>query len=308
MKVWRSLVGLDSIKNAVLTIGTYDGVHIGHQSIIKRVNDIAQNVDGSSVLITFHPHPRVVVNTGHKVSLLSPLNEKIDLLEQYGLQNLVIVPFTRAFSQMSPKSYVEDFLVRNFDLNTVVIGYNHKFGKNREGDFDFLTEHAKELNFQVEQISKQELESISVSSTKVRQALEDGKVKHAISLLGHEYALQGVVVKGKQLGKKIGYPTANLLIESEHKLIPRNGVYAVRVQLQDQKLQGMLNIGYRPTVSGAHLSIEVNIFDFDQDIYGEQLELSFVDFLREEIKFDGIDDLKMQLAKDKAQATAILNS
>ena len=188
---------------------------------------MAKSVDGSSVLITFHPHPRVVVNTERKVLLLSSLEEKIDLLEQYGLQNLVVVPFTRAFSQMSPKEYVQGFLVENFDLNTVVIGYNHKFGKNRSGDFEFLVEQSKELDFQVEQISKQELESISVSSTKVRESLTEGNVKRANSLLGHEYFLRGTVIKGKQLGKTMGFPTANLLIESKEKLVPRNGVYAV---------------------------------------------------------------------------------
>jgi len=307
MKVWRSLNGLKEIKNAVLTIGTYDGVHIGHQSILKRVNDLAANVDGSSVLITFHPHPRVVINTGHSVSLLSPMDEKIDLLAQYGLQNLVIVPFTRAFSQMDPRAYVEDFLVKNFALDTVVIGYNHKFGKNRAGDFDFLVEQSKQFNFKVEQISKLELESISVSSTKVRAALSDGQVKHATSLLGHEYFLRGVVVKGQQLGKKMGFPTANLLIQSKQKLIPRNGVYAVRVRLNDQFYNGMLNIGFRPTVSGEDKTIEVNIFDFDQDIYGEKLELSFVDFLREEERFDSLDELKSQLEADRLEVKRILS-
>lgn len=307
MKVWRSLQGLQAIKNAVLTIGTYDGVHIGHQSIIQRVNDLAQKVEGASVLITFHPHPRMVVNAGHSVSLLSPMDEKIDLLAQYGLQNLVIVPFTRAFSEMSPTEYVVDFLVKNFDLNTVVIGYNHKFGKNRAGDFNFLVEQSKQHQFEVEQISKQELESISVSSTKVREALTEGKVKHAISLLGHAYFLRGVVVKGQQLGKQIGFPTANLLVESKQKLIPRNGVYAVRVHLNGRDFNGMLNIGYRPTVSGSDLSIEVNIFDFDEDIYGEQLQLSFVSFLRKEQKFGDIEALKQQLAVDKADALKILS-
>lgn len=306
MKVWRDTDSIPKVKNAVLTIGTFDGVHLGHQKLLERVNRQAKELDGESVLMTFHPHPRTVINSGRKIALLSTMDEKIDLLRKYGLQNLVIIPFTRSFSQLSPEDYVSKFLVEQFNPSLVVIGYDHKFGKNRVGNFAFLKEQSERYQFEVEEISKQEVEALSISSTDIRQALSKGEVKKANLLLGHSYFLRGVVVKGKQLGKQIGYPTCNVLVSEEQKLIPTNGVYAIRVILGDEKFNAMLNIGNRPTVNGEEVTIEAHIFDFDRDVYGEKLELQFVEFLRSERKFDGLKELSAQLALDKISALEVL--
>jgi len=305
LKVWKDISATKAIANAVLTTGTFDGVHCGHQSIIQRLNDIAREVGGESVMISFHPHPRTIVNGGQTVSLLSPFDEKVDLLARYGLQNFVVVPFTRAFSEMTPDAYLKKFLLENFDLNTIVIGYNHRFGRNREGDLDFLARNAAEGNYKIEEIGKKEIDAVSVSSTKIRELLRDGSVEKAIALLGHQYFIRGTVIKGQQLGQKMGFPTANILVKDNSKLIPRNGVYVVNVKVGDKAYQGMLNIGVRPTVSGDSRSIETNIFDFHRDIYGEKIEVSFVQFLREEKKFDGVEELISQLQKDKLAALEV---
>ncbi len=305
MRIFRNLDNLASFKNAVITIGTYDGVHMGHQSILKRINDLAQDIEGESILVTFHPHPRMIVND-KQVSLLSTLEEKFDLLAKYGVDNVVVVPFTRDFSQQSPQAYIEDFLVKNFQPKKIVIGYNHRFGKNRAGDIHLLRKMGKKLDFEVEEISKQLVEDNSVSSTKIRQALELGEVETAVNLLGHPYLLQGIVVKGNQLGRKIGFPTANLSVDSEYKLIPENGVYAVKVKVREVWHNGMLNIGLRPTVAGDSKTIETNIFDFEEDIYGETIVLDFQHRIRPEQKFVNLDALIRQLKKDKEQVVKLL--
>ncbi len=305
MRIFRDLNNLPTFQNAVLTIGTYDGVHIGHQSILQRINDLAKAIGGESILITFHPHPRMIVND-KKVALLSTLEEKCKLLAQYEVDNVVIVPFTRSFSQQSPRAYIEDFLVKNFQPQKIVIGYNHRFGKNRVGDLNLLRQMGKNLQFGVEEISKQLVEDNAVSSTKIRKALEQGKVNEAVSLLGHAYVLEGIVVKGNQLGRKIGFPTANLSVVDAYKLIPENGVYAVRVKVRNEWYKGMLNIGWRPTVSGNSKTIEVNIFDFEADIYGETIVLDFQHRIRPEQKFAGLDALIRQLKRDKEQVLKLL--
>lgn len=305
MRIFRDLNNLPIFQNAVLTIGTYDGVHIGHQSILKRINNLAKAIGGESILITFHPHPRMIVND-KKVALLSTLEEKCRLLAQYEVDNVVIVPFTRSFSQQSPQAYIQDFLVKNFQPQKIVIGYNHRFGKNRAGDLNLLREMGESLQFEVEEISKQLVEDNAVSSTKIRKALEQGKVNEAVSLLGHAYVLEGIVVKGNQLGRKIGFPTANLSVVDEYKLIPENGVYAVRVKVRNEWYKGMLNIGWRPTVSGQSKTIEVNIFDFEADIYGETIVLDFRHRIRPEQKFAGLDALIRQLKRDKEHVLNLL--
>lgn len=299
---------LPSFKNAVLTIGTYDGVHVAHQRIIKRINQLAAEIEGESVLITFDPHPRTVVNDNYEIRLLSPLEEKIDLLRHYGIQNLVVVPFTRAFSQQSPQDYIRQFLVANFQPKKVVIGYNHQFGQNRSGNIELLRAVATEYDFEVEELTQQQIEDIAVSSTKIRAALTEGKIETATTLLGHPYFIRGIVVKGRQLGKKIGFPTANMLINDVHKLIPKDGVYAVWVRVREQIYKGMLNIGYRPTFDGKNQTIEVNIFDFEEDIYGEAIQLDFVGQIRQEVKFVDINALVEQLNKDKKTALQMIQS
>lgn len=306
MNIFRNLENLPTFKNAVVTIGSFDGVHVGHQEIIARVNDLAKQRKGESVLFTFHPHPRMVVNENYQIQLLSPLEEKFELLKKYGLNNVVVAPFTRTFSEQSPEAYILDFLVAKLQAATIVIGYNHRFGKNRVGDIHLLKKMGEEHGFEVAEISKQLVDDLSVSSTKIRNALLEGEVATACALLGHDYFIKGIVVKGNQLGRKIGFPTANILVEDESKLVPAHGVYAVKVYIRGQLYHGMLNIGVRPTVAGKGKTIEVNIFDFEQNIYGEQIQVEFVYFIRKEQKFENLQALIAQLSLDKQNALFFL--
>jgi len=306
MKLFSSIPLNYTFNNSVITIGSFDGVHVGHQQLLKKINSIATTQKGESVLITFNPHPRTIIQSKNKIHLLQSLDEKIKTLEQTGLQNLVIVPFTREFSQQNPEDYIVNFLVQNFNPKVIVIGYNHRFGKNREGDIALLNKLSKKHNYSVEQITKQQVEDISVSSTKIRNALQKGEIETANTLLGRAYSIFGHVVKGRQLGRKIGFPTANIIIQDEYKLIPQKGVYAVKINFKNKLYNGMLNIGTRPTIGGTKESIEANIFDFTKDIYGEVLEVQFIKYIREERKFNTIDELTKQLIKDKARVLNFL--
>lgn len=298
MKIWYDLNELPEFKNPVITIGSYDGVHMGHQQIIRRIQKRAEEINGESVVITFNPHPRTVLGIDDDLVLLSPLEEKIELLRNLKVDHLVVTAFTRDFSAQSPERYVWSFLHQNFRPKVIVIGYDHRFGKNRSGNIDLLRSMSKELNFEVEEISAQEIAEVTVSSTKVRRALGRGAVEEARELLGHPYSLQGIVVRGRQLGRTIGFPTANISVDHDKKLIPQTGVYAVKVELRDQHFYGMLNIGNRPTVEGKDQSVEVYIFDFDEDIYGDKIKLEFVAWIREEKRFENLDALVAQLQKD----------
>lgn len=305
MRVFKNLDDLPHFKNAVLTIGTFDGVHKGHQKILDRIASIAQANGGESILVTFHPHPRFVLQPGNKeLKLLNTLEEKIELLESYGLDNLVVAPFSKAFSQLPALAYMKNFLVENFQPHTIVIGYDHHFGINRSGNIELLEEYAQIFKYKVEQISKETIEDIDISSTKIRNALLSGKIETGEQLLGHPYKLSGYVIKGKQIGRTIGFPTANLQLGVDYKLIPKTGVYAVYVKVRNESYKGMLNIGYRPTVEGDEKTIEVHLLDFNQDIYGEELEIQLVKRLRDETKFANLDELKAQINKDK---TAVLS-
>lgn len=307
MKVFKNLQELPKFKNAILTIGTFDGVHKGHQKLLERLNTLAKKHDGESILITFHPHPRFVINPDDKsLKLLNTLDEKIQLLEKYKLDTLIVAPFSVEFSQMPAISYIKNFLVENFHPKTIVIGYDHQFGVNRSGDINLLKEYEHIFEYSVEQISKETLKDIGISSTKIRNALSEGQIETANKLLGHSYTITGFVIKGAQLGRTIGFPTANLQLEVDYKLIPKTGVYAVLVKVKNQIYKGMLNIGYRPTVEGQFKTIEVNLFDFNEDIYGEKIELQLLTFVREEKKFDGLEQLKEQLNKDKQNVIEIL--
>lgn len=308
MLIHKDINRLPAFKNAVLTIGSFDGVHIGHQRIVNHISSIAKRINGESVLITFHPHPRTIVNANYKIHLLSPLAEKIEILQKTNLDHLVVVPFNRDFSDLSPKAYINDFLYEKFNPSVVVIGYNHRFGKNRTGDISMLLKEAEQLDFKVEQISKQEIEDISVSSSKIRMALEEGAIETANTLLGRNYSLKGIVSKGEQLGTKIGFPTANVHIQNNEKLIPQIGVYAVKVKLENQMFNGMLNIGVRPTIAGKDIRIEVNIFDFEQDIYGQTIEVELMKYLRSEQKFSDLPSLIEQLKKDKVRTLEVLKN
>ena len=304
MRVFKGLDNLPPFKNPVLTIGTFDGVHLGHAKIIERLRKKAIEVDGESIIITFDPHPRfVVAPNSTPIELLSTSQEKIKALQALHVDNVVIVPFTKAFSDISAEAYIRDFIVSNFHPHTIIIGYDHHFGKNRQGNYQLLESVKATYGFQLEEISVQEIEHIAVSSTKIRAALHIGDIKKANELAGKYYTLEGVVIHGEKRGRLIGFPTANVHVGDAHKLIPANGVYAVKAYLKETAYKAMLNIGVRPTVSSSnHRSIEVNIIDFDQDIYDETLRIEFVDKLRDEIKFNGIDELIAQLTIDKQDA------
>ncbi|HXH18816.1 MAG TPA: bifunctional riboflavin kinase/FAD synthetase [Chitinophagales bacterium] len=307
MRVFKGVDNLPEFRNAVLTIGTFDGVHTGHQEIIRRINRLAAEMNGENIILTFHPHPRMVLQpNGKELKLLNTLDEKISLLSKYGVDNLIIAPFTKEFSQITPQAYVEDFLWKKIHPRKVVVGYNHRFGRNRSGDITLLRTMGRRLGFDVEEIEAQTWEHISVSSTKIRNALAAGDLDTANSLLGHYYSVTGKVVRGDQRGKKIGYPTANIAIRDPLKLIPVNGVYAVRVLIDETTYGGMLNIGIRPTFNGKNRTLEVHIFDFGHDIYGNEITVEFVSSIRKEMKFNSADELAKQLALDKKAALKIL--
>ena len=300
MNVYRDIDSLPGFRKAVITIGTFDGVHLGHLKIIEQLKLLAAKLGGDSVILTFHPHPRFVLNPGEKsLKLLNTIDEKIELLEKHGVENLVVAPFNWEFSKLTAIEYVKDFLVAKFHPKLIVIGYDHKFGRKRNGDIQLLREFKNVFGFEVVEISKQTLEDVAVSSTKVREALNAGNVTEAAKLMGHVYTLSGFVVKGDQIGKTLGFPTANIALTVDYKLIPKNGVYAVKVIHKTTEYAGMLNIGLRPTFEGADRTIEVNIFNFYHEIYGESLQIEFIKRIRDERKFEDSAALVSQLNEDR---------
>lgn len=309
MKVYYQLEQLPQLKNTVLTIGSFDGVHHGHQELLARINRLAKNIQGESLVITFHPHPRQVIYPNDKsLRLLSTIEEKVALFRQFGVDHVVVVPFTMAFSRQSPDEYIEQFLIKYFSPSKIVIGYDHKFGLKRSGDINYLKKHGKYFGYEVLEIEPQQVNDIAVSSTKIRNALLDGHIKTANKALGHQYSFKGVVVKGKQIGRTLGFPTANIQLDNEFKLVPKHGVYAVTVKHNKQCFNGMLSIGKRPSLEGASLrTIEVNIFDFESNIYGDQIKIQFVKHLRDNTRFNSLDELREQLTIDKKNSMAIFN-
>ena len=300
MRVFRDLNELPVFKNSVVTIGTFDGVHLGHQKLIERIKLLSEKISGESILVTFHPHPRIVINPEEKsLRLLNTTDEKVALLERFGVDNVVIVPFSRAFSEQSAEEYISSFLVKDFNPKYIVIGYDHKFGKNRSGDFKLLEKMKEQFGYEMLEISKETLDDIEISSTKIRAALSQGDIRLANELLGHHYSLSGTVVRGFQNGRKLGFPTANIQVSDEYKLIPKTGIYAVYVLFGGKRYNGMLSIGFNPTFEGKEQTIEVNILDFDKDIYGESLTLEFVDFIRSEKKFDSLKALVDEIKNDE---------
>ena len=302
---------LPEFKKAVVTIGSFDGVHLGHQQIIQQLKAEARAIGGESIIISFYPHPRSVISQNpDSIKLLGTLEEKTRLLEATGIDHLVIVAFDQAFANQSAQSYISDFLVANFHPHTVIIGYDHKFGNNRTGDFKLLQSFGHQLGFEVKEIPEHLLHEVGVSSTKIRQAISNSHIETANQFLGYPYFFEGRVVMGNQLGRTIGYPTANLVLSDLEKLIPGNGVYAVQVLIKKgdpaQVLNGMMNIGVRPTVDGINRVIEVNLFDFEGDLYGKCLEVRVLHFLRAEQKFNGLDALKNQLALDQTLSKRLL--
>jgi len=323
MRVHNNINAITAFKNAAITIGTFDGVHRGHLQIINQLKKEAFRNDGESVIITFHPHPRMVINKGRPdekrmpVQLLNTLTEKIELLRRYEIDHLVIAPFTPEFSNQSAENYISDFLVKRFNPKTIIIGYDHRFGKNRAGDYRLLEQYQQQFQYEVKEIPEHVLHHVIISSTKIREAIIQGDIGTANEYLGYDYFFEGKVIKGNQLGRTLGYPTANLFIDDADKLLPAYGVYAVSVSLaaensgngdfkEEAHYNGMMNIGIRPTIGDNKIMTEVNIFDFNKDIYDRTLRVYVKKYLRPEIKFDNLEDLKIQIARDEVEVRRLL--
>ena len=331
MKVYRNVDQLPPFRNAVITIGTFDGVHEGHRKIITHLKEEAEEINGETVIITFHPHPRKVVSSPILgIRLINTLPEKIELLAEAGVDHLVIIPFTEAFANQSAEDYIRDFLIKNFKPHTIIIGYDHRFGKDRLGDYRLLEKMAPVYDYVLKEIPKHVLDEIGISSTNIREAIVHGDVGTANKLLGYDFFFEGVVVDGDKVGRKLGYPTANLRITDEEKIALGNGIYAVYVEAWSEKWEepgrkntgqpfsyspviphrslrkGMMSIGFRPTVGGKNKVIEVNIFDFSKEIYGETIRIYVKKFLRDEIKFNDLDELVKQIDQDKIESLKVL--
>ncbi len=301
MKIYHAVNEFIPVENAVVTIGTFDGVHLGHRKLIKKVCEIADNIGGETVVLTFFPHPRMVLYPHeHGLELLNTIDEKMKLLEEAGVDHLIIHPFDKQFSELSSGEFVKQVLVDKIKTKKLVIGYDHHFGKQREGNFDDLVRMGPEFGFDVEKIEEEDVNNIAVSSTQVRNSLKSGDIQTAISYLGRPYSLTGKVIHGKKIGRTIGFPTANIDIPENYKLIPAEGVYVVKVEIKNEFFFGMLNIGRRPTLEqNGRLSVEVYILDFDRDIYGEVITLHLLEWIRGDQKLNGIEALKQQIEKDR---------
>jgi len=307
MKIYYHVDDFVKLSNAVVTSGTFDGVHIGHQRILERLKKMAEKNKKETVVITYWPHPRLVLYPeDQSLKILNTFEEKAELLKEQGIQHLLRIPFTKEFSQISSQEFIDSILVKKIGTKKLVIGYDHRFGKNREGSFEQLKINGPQYGFDVEEIPRQEIDDVGVSSTKIRKALLEGDIDTATHFLGRPYAISGRVIKGDKLGRVLGFPTANIDIDSRHKLVPNEGIYAVLVQYESSLFGGMLYIGNRPTIGGTRRSIEVNIFDFDKEIYGENLTLRIMAPLRKDAHFVDLEALKKQLKADKESALIIL--
>ena len=302
MKI-KSAADYDQIKDSVVTIGTFDGVHLGHQKIIKRLVAIAHAEQIQALVLTFFPHPRMVVQEDMSIKLINTIDEKAELIQNLGVDHLVIKAFTKDFSRLTALEYVRDVLVNKLHIKHIIIGYDHHFGRNRTANINDLKEFGAFYGFEVTEIDAHEVGDVAVSSTKIRTALENGDIKTANQFLGYNFMLSGSVVKGRGLGKTIQFPTANLKINESYKLIPKKGVYLVQSLIETKLVYGMMNIGTNPTVSSSEdVSIEVFLFDFDQSLYGRQITVELLDWIRDEIKFPGLQELKLQLESDRQAA------
>jgi len=307
MKVIEGIEDFPRDQFLVVTSGTFDGVHYGHKKILRRVKELASANNGKSAVLTFWPHPRFVLKKDEtELKLLSTLNEKIKLIANEGIDYFVIIPFTKEFSQYSSSRFINEIIAKSLGTDVLVIGYDHRFGRNREGSFEYLKEHSSEFGFKVEEIPEQDIDHIAVSSSKIRNALLEGQIDVGNEYLGQPYTLSGKVVEGEKIGRELGFPTANIHVEESFKLIPADGIYAVELLVRKNNCQGMLYIGPRPTLNGRERTIEVNIFDFEEDIYNENVEVSFIKQIRKDKRFDNLDQLKDQLGNDRIEALKIL--
>ena len=308
MKIIRSIAAFNSSEKTIVTIGTFDGIHIGHQKILKDLIRTAKKENKKSVLLTFFPHPRMVLQKDVSIRLINTIEEKSSLLEKMGLDYLIIHPFSQEFSRLSALDFVRNILANQLNTSRLIIGYDHHFGKNREGNIHQLREYSLLYDFEVEEIPAQDIDNVSVSSTKIRTALKEGRLKTANNYLGYNYMLNGTIVNGKKLGGKIGFPTANLDIKEPYKLIPKTGVYVIKTIIDAVLYTGMMNIGFNPTVKGKYQTIEAHLFDFNKDLYGKKVTIELLFFLREEQKFNSIEDLIIQLNLDKVNALFYLTN
>jgi riboflavin kinase/FMN adenylyltransferase len=307
LKIFHSINDFQVSRNGtiiktILTLGTFDGVHFGHKKILEKLTQNTNNGMYESLVLTFFPHPRMVLQDNSDIKLLNTIDEKIDLLKKIGIQNLVIHPFDEKFSKLTAEEFVKDILVDQFQIHKIIIGHDHRFGRNRTANIEDLKAFGKHYDFEVEEISAQEIKEVSVSSTKIRQALFEGNISLANEYLGYNYSLTGIVTKGKQLGRTIGFPTANLQLEENLKLIPKNGVYIVKSTIESKTVLGMMNIGFNPTVDGKKQTLEVHYFNYNEDLYDRKITISLLERIRSEQKFDSVSLLKEQLEKDKSSA------
>jgi len=307
VKIYTDLSNYKSNKNAFVTIGTFDGVHLGHQKVLRNLIKSAAKESATAILLTFFPHPRMVLQKDAKIKLINTIKERVALVKKTGLNTLVVYKFTEEFAEKTALHFVKNTLVNKLNILNLIIGYDHHFGKNREGNFKQLEDYGYAYNFKVSKIEQQTINDITISSTKIRKAIEKGEIKKANRYLGYHFMLTGEVVKGKNLGKKIGFPTANLHIKETYKLIPKTGAYVIKSEIENKTVYGMMNIGYRPTVSGKYQTIEVHFFNFNKNLYGKNIQIDILDFLRDEQKFESIEALKNQLQKDKQKSQKISN-
>jgi riboflavin kinase/FMN adenylyltransferase len=306
LKIVNSIKSFSANKPTIVTIGTFDGVHLGHKKILEQIVENAHSQNCESLVLTFFPHPRTILQADSEMKQLNTLAEKTNLLSALGIDNLVIHPFDAAFSRLTAEEFVKQDLVDTFKIKKIIIGHDHRFGRNRTANIDDLIEFGNKFGFEVEEISAKEINEVSISSTKIRNALTEGNIELANNYLGYYYSLTGIVSKGKQLGRIIGFPTANIKIVEEYKLIPQNGVYIVQSNLDGIMYHGMMNIGTRPTVDGTTQTIEIHFFDFQKELYNQKITISLSHRMRSEQKFESVDALKKQLDKDKITALAII--
>ena len=308
MNIYNSIDDFTPVKNAVVTIGTFDGVHAGHRKIIAKLRELAAEIAGETVILTFFPHPRMILNPeDQSLKLITTINEKARLLDDLGIDHLIVTPFSRDFSNMSALEYIHDILVSKIGIKKIVIGYDHRFGKDRKGGLIDLQKLSKVYDFEVIEIPEQDINDVAVSSTKIRTALLNDNIALANQFLSYPFFITGKVIRGDQIGRQLGYPTANILIEESYKLIPADGIFAVTVEVGNETFKGMAYIGHRPTINGMTRNIEVNIFDFSHDIYDQTICMNFHHFVRSDIKFTGLDALKIQLAADRETVLALLS-
>ena len=307
MKIYKSIDEYNESKSSVVTIGTFDGIHKGHQKIFNKVINVSKQSNLSSVVLTFFPHPRIILNKYNDIKMIDTLDEKIEHLEKIGIDNLIIHPFDKKFSLLSADQFIKEYLVEKLKLKHIIIGYDHRFGKGREASVSDLKEYSSDFNFIVDEIDAQEIEKIAISSTKIRNSVNQGDLETTKKYLGRFFSLTGKVIKGDGLGKQIDYPTANLLIEEDYKIIPKDGVYYIKTRIDNKLYNGMMNIGHRPTIGNKAKSIEVNLFNFDRDIYDKIISIDVVVKIRDEKKFSSINALKAQLSKDEEHCLKLIN-